>query len=308
MFSRIEGSNNSNINQLEMTSNTNGQRLPLDLPAAALRGWPVTVSVEGIGFSYQLTNDDLYKVFSRYGNVTHVDVALPEGSSANVFFAGYEEAARAIASLDGKELAGVQGHLRVAWGQLPTLGASNTADPLRKFTCRFEIGIENDKDFQVARRIIGQKGINMKNIVARTDAKLRLRGRGSGYLEGLGRQESPEPLHLCVSCTSRRGYAEAARLVSDLLERVYDDYRHYCTMNGFPYSSDIRVTIREHPLGSGPYPSFEEPPSGDVPPGIFKPHVTNDFASAASTNATTTPSMLSPTSAGAARFGALIEN
>jgi hypothetical protein len=79
-------------------------------------------------------------------------------------------------------------------------------------------------------------------------------------------------------------------------------------MNGFPYSSDIRVTIREHPLGSGPYPSFEEPPSGDVPPGIFKPHVTNDFASAASTNATTTPSMLSPTSAGAARFGALIEN
>jgi hypothetical protein len=66
-----------------------------------------------------------------------------------------------------------------------------------KFTCRYEIQIDNDKEFQVARKIIGCKGCNMKNIIdaclsqigadpkADSDSiKLRLRGRGSGYREG----------------------------------------------------------------------------------------------------------------------------
>eukprot|EP01066_Platyproteum_vivax_P014015 Platyproteum_vivax@DN6305_c0_g1_i3.p1 len=57
----------------------------------------------------------------------------------------------------------------------------------RKYTCRYTIGVENEKDFQVARRIIGAKGANMKDIVQQSGgAKLRLRGRGSGYLEGEG--------------------------------------------------------------------------------------------------------------------------
>ena len=70
-----------------------------------------------------------------------------------------------------------------------------------KFTCRYEIQIENDKEFQVARKIIGSKGYNMKRIIdlclkeataemrASVDAvKLRLRGRGSGYKEGPDKQ------------------------------------------------------------------------------------------------------------------------
>ena len=55
---------------------------------------------------------------------------------------------------------------------------------LQKFCCRFDIGIANDDSFRVARRIIGNKGLNMKRIVRQCDAKLRLRGQGSGYLEG----------------------------------------------------------------------------------------------------------------------------
>ena len=71
-----------------------------------------------------------------------------------------------------------------------------------KFTCRYEIQIENEKEFQVARRIIGTKGCNMKKIIedaieqaygtranftesnANELLKLRLRGKGSGYKEG----------------------------------------------------------------------------------------------------------------------------
>lgn len=64
-----------------------------------------------------------------------------------------------------------------------------------KYTCKFEIQIENDAEFQVARRLIGAKGYNMKKIVElcskdnngnflNDSVKLRLRGRGSGYKEG----------------------------------------------------------------------------------------------------------------------------
>lgn len=40
---------------------------------------------------------------------------------------------------------------------------SHSSQP--KFTCRYEIQIENDKEFQVARKIIGNKGYNMKRII-----------------------------------------------------------------------------------------------------------------------------------------------
>ena len=67
-----------------------------------------------------------------------------------------------------------------------------------KYTCKYEIQINNDKDFQVARRIIGPKGYNMKRIIELCQKrigdpmkinqidflKLRLRGYGSGFKEG----------------------------------------------------------------------------------------------------------------------------
>jgi hypothetical protein len=64
-------------------------------------------------------------------------------------------------------------------------------------TCRYDIQIDNDKDFQVAKKIIGSKGYNMKQIIdgslngtpydphKENDLiKLRLRGKGSGFKEG----------------------------------------------------------------------------------------------------------------------------
>jgi len=77
-----------------------------------------------------------------------------------------------------------------------------------KYTCKYEILIPNDKEFQIARRLIGSKGCNMKKIIdeckllephSNDIVKLRLRGRGSGYKEGPQNKESDEPLHLCIS-------------------------------------------------------------------------------------------------------------
>lgn len=103
---------------------------------------------------------------------------------------------------------------------------------VRKYTCRFLIGIENDKDFHVVRRIIGANGSNMKHIFEQTDAKLRLRGRGSGYFEGAGHKESAEPLQLCVSCTSEDGYKLAVALAEALLENIYSEFRAFSRERG----------------------------------------------------------------------------
>jgi len=134
---------------------------------------------------------------------------------------------------DGALVAG--GNASMSAHQDVKVGASTAhVKGVRKHTCRFLIGIDNDKEFQVVRRIIGAKGTNMKRIVKQTDAKLRLRGVGSGYFEGAGQRESSEPLQLCVSCTSSDGYRTAARLVEELLESVYDDYRQFCRENNRP--------------------------------------------------------------------------
>lgn len=63
-----------------------------------------------------------------------------------------------------------------------------------KYTCRYEVQIKNENDFQVSKKIIGAKGCFMKKIVnavcidqanLNNDVlKLRLRGSGSNYLEG----------------------------------------------------------------------------------------------------------------------------
>ena len=117
-----------------------------------------------------------------------------------------------------------------------------------KFTCRYNVQIENDKNFQVAKKIIGSKGCNMKSIIdsallqypdyfvqklSKRDAlKLRLRGKGSGFKEGPEQKESDEPLHLCISAKVEPIYGASCKLVEDLLNKIYEDYKGYLTKNG----------------------------------------------------------------------------
>ena len=125
---------------------------------------------------------------------------------------------------------------------------------LGKFTCKYEIMMENDKDFQIARKLIGAKGCNMKRIVEScgygdyndyNDVKLRLRGQGSGFKEGPYNKESDEPLHLCVSSKYLDKYQYACELVEELLESVYEDYKKYCYRNGVNTLGKIYKKIEE---------------------------------------------------------------
>jgi len=130
------------------------------------------------------------------------------------------------------------------------MGKSNTSGSQKnnshKFTGRYEIQIDKDKDFQAARKIIGPKGHNMKQIIENCKeigellekeghgkikiedlAKLRLRGKGSGFKEGPKQEESNDPLHLCVSSKFLQVYEKACEYTEELLNNIYDQYFKY---------------------------------------------------------------------------------
>ena len=121
---------------------------------------------------------------------------------------------------------------------MPTNGSTS------KYTCRFDIQIENDKEFQVARRLIGAKGCHMKKILdtcskgcsgpVQEVVKLRLRGKGSGFKEGPNQQESDDPLHLCISSPYPDKYHTACEMVKELITGVYEEYRVFCEKTGRP--------------------------------------------------------------------------
>jgi len=103
---------------------------------------------------------------------------------------------------------------------------------IAKLQCQFTVGIEDDSKFRIVRRIIGQGGENMKRIAEESGAKLRLRGRGSKFLEGLEQQESMDDLMLCVSGQDKAGFEHAKGLVSELLRNIYHSYDVFCQKAG----------------------------------------------------------------------------
>ena len=103
-----------------------------------------------------------------------------------------------------------------------------------KFTCKYKILISNDNNFNIVKKIIGNKGYNMKRIIDIYIAnvhcepnalKLRLRGKGSGYKEGPGNEECDEDLHLCISCKTQNGLNYACYLVEELINSIYEEYK-----------------------------------------------------------------------------------
>jgi len=260
----------------------NASYLPQQIGMSAATS--VHVCVEGVPFQYQLTDDDLMKVFSRYGCVSNITV-LDEGGSAIVQFTLPSDAARATSVLDGKVLNGVHGALRVTLfpavpsgriveSGVPNIYSDHTEDIstrlAKKYTCRFEIPADMDPDFCVSKRIIGQKGSNMKKIVSSLPcadaAKLRLRGRGSGFLEGPMKQESNESLHLCVSCRDGDSYSIVIREVTALMEEVYAQYEAWCHERGFHHPLP-KIVPRNHP----DHHHTIQPPSVQYPRSLYPP-------------------------------------
>lgn len=122
----------------------------------------VHVCVEGVPFQYQLTEDDLMKVFSRYGIVSNITV-MNDGGSAVVQYSLPADAAKAQSCLDGKVLNGVHGALRVMLfpsvpsGRAPIQLIPPQIPTNRKFTCRFEIPLEIEREFHIGMFFVSQR-------------------------------------------------------------------------------------------------------------------------------------------------------
>lgn len=244
-------------------------------------------------FEYQLTEDDVRKVFSRYGDVVMVNVN-GDGTQAQVQFEQSHQALAAQHDLDKKQLAGMSGaFLRVefaaqpydAFAQMaaaaanpympqmlpgglpfppmPPMGSAsaNLESPSgqngrpKKYTCKLEVGIENDNDFRVASRVITiARNIWQDNRFQEHGGKTRLRGKGIG-----GQHEADEPLALCISCKDSSAFDKAVQFAESQLQKVHADYKAWCVSKGKPVP-ELAVKISKKNT-SMPGPS--EPRSGD---------------------------------------------
>ena len=140
-------------------------------------------------------------------------------------------------------------------------GMSKDWGSVTKFTWKYEIQIKNIPGFCVARKIIGFKGRNMKEILNKLRVnsfkgpiqdviKLRLRGQGSGFKEGPKNIESSEPLHLCISSKYYEKYIEAWKLAEYLLRDVYCEYNNYCKYVGIPTQQYIIKKKENNPASA----------------------------------------------------------
>lgn len=220
------------------------------------------------GAHYALEQADVLRVFSVFGQVEEVSI---KESAAVVTFRDLTAAYFAQRTLNGKAIAGLGAVLAVSWqgpSQWPTVSpvAVEVVQAVEegkeagqtKFTSRYDIQIENEKEFQVARRLIGPKGCNMKRIVELCSrgsncqghdiVKLRLRGQGSGFKEGPNKAESDEPLHMCVSSRFLDKYQMACKHVQELIQQVYAQYADFCRAKGL---RDPRISLRKSESISG---------------------------------------------------------
>lgn len=113
-----------------------------------------------------------------------------------------------------------------------------------KYQCQIIVGVEEDNKFRVVRRVIGSGGENMKNINEQSQARLRLRGRGSKFLEGAEQQESTDDLMLCISANEKAGYEKAKAMAVELIESIQHSYRSFCSKAG-KECPDFKLQIHE---------------------------------------------------------------
>ena len=122
-------------------------------------------------------------------------------------------------------------------------------DYILKFVTNYQIQIENDDDFNVKDRILGKNGCFLKKIIYESctkfndfTTKIRLRGRGSGYIDRNNFTESQEPLQLCISSLSYYNYLNCCILVEILLKKIYKEYANYLKKK---VSLNLRNNIQE---------------------------------------------------------------
>jgi len=286
--------------QAAMSGMMGGGMMPPWPPAMPMVPPPMlNVHVDGLKFEYQLTEDDVRKVFSRYGGVSGVNVDR-EGTKATVTFDQPHQAVAAQQDLDKKQLAGMSGaFLRVEfvatpaatyadpsfamaaanpWAQpvLPGVGGypvppmpgqqmpSSPGGRPKKYTCKLEVGIENEGEFRVGSRVIQiARQIWQDPKFQEHGGKTRLRGKGIG-----GPHEADEPLALCISCREQDAFDKAVQYAETQLQKVHADYKAFCLAKGRPVPELTVMPLKKgtNLFGPGGDDFGADMPKGERPP------------------------------------------
>lgn len=99
----------------------------------------------------------------------------------------------------------------------------------------------------MVRKLLGFRGAYVKSINEATGARLRLRGKGSGFKEGYNNVEASDPLMLCVSADDAGSYERAVRMVREHLEDVHRQYREFCAGPGKLPAPELQINMHEGP-------------------------------------------------------------
>jgi len=91
-------------------------------------------------------------------------------------------------------------------------------------------------DFPLVPMLIGRGGRNMSNIFCATNAKLRIRGKGSGHLEVDGRKEARVPLMVAVTANKMdlEGFRRAVEMTIERLREVAEHFKQFCLQRWLP--------------------------------------------------------------------------
>jgi len=87
-----------------------------------------------------------------------------------------------------------------------------------------------EKGFDLVPRLIGRRGENMRKIAEETNAKVRIRGKGSGHLEVDGKFEAPTPLMVAVTTDHEQqiAFSRAIEMILQQLRTVQQRYQNWC--------------------------------------------------------------------------------
>eukprot|EP00929_Paragymnodinium_shiwhaense_P094897 TRINITY_DN55745_c0_g1_i1.p1 TRINITY_DN55745_c0_g1~~TRINITY_DN55745_c0_g1_i1.p1 ORF type:complete len:655 (-),score=147.89 TRINITY_DN55745_c0_g1_i1:72-2036(-) len=100
--------------------------------------------------------------------------------------------------------------------------------------------------------LIGRGGCNMREIHSVTKAKVRIRGRGSGYLEVDGKREAPVPLMVVVTAdnSDAGGFRKAVDMTLTKLKHVQERYSSFCVQKGLQAAPVSLFSVGECSRGS----------------------------------------------------------
>ena len=84
-----------------------------------------------------------------------------------------------------------------------------------------------DPDFELVPLVIGQAGCHLRKIYQATSAKIRVRGRGSGFLES-NAQEAPLPLMVAITSEDPDHFKMATQMVIARLGEVKGLFELFC--------------------------------------------------------------------------------